>query len=344
MARKQQIQIIRGLKANLISLGALNLGELAFCTDTKEVYIGNGTSNYFVGRVLSGDFESRPNAGDSGRFYYVASGKTNVGYLYLDAGNEWVKANALTLSDLAGSLDNISDGANYVRIKATEASNGVINRLNDGTNIVTAAEARAHMNDVLKHRTINDGGSSNTDLWSAQKIKNEIELAKHNIEPQASVKDKDLLIPPTSTTLGDRYIVSLGAATGLWTGKNNQIVEWNGASWEFYMPQVGWTCYVDDEQKLYSWNGTAWVRTGGALQSITAGVGLTGGGQADTIILNIGQGPGIAVGADSISVTGYKGITVDSNGVSANIDGVSIMYDAANSNKLTIGTIDGGTF
>lgn len=344
MAKQQQIQIIRGLKANMTTHGAFNPGELAFCTDTKEVYIGDGLNNYFVGRALSGDFASRPNAGNSGRFYYVSSGTANAGYLYLDTGTTWIRANALALSDLTGSLDNITDGATYVRIKATEVTSGLINRLNNGSITVTVTEARKHIDDVTKHRVINDSSTSNTDLWSAQKIKNEIELAKHNIEPQASVKDKNLLTPPSSPVVGDRYIIASGTATGVWVSKNNQIVEWNGSSWDFYSPSPGWTCYVDDEQKIYSWNGTAWVRTGGALQTINAGNGLTGGGQADTVTINIGAGLGVTVNADDISVKAYKGITVDSNGVAANIDGVSIIYDSANGNRLTIGTVDGGTF
>lgn len=340
---QQTIQVIRGLKVNMATHGAFNPGELAFCTDTKEVFIGDGNSNYFVGRALSGDFASRPAAGNNGRFYYVSSGTSNLGYLYFDTGSAWIRINSLALSDLTGSLDNVANGATYVRIKATEATNGTINRLNDGINTVTAAEARTHINDVAKHRVINDSSTSNTDLWSAQKIKNEIELAKHNIEPQASVKDQNLTTPPTSPASGDRYIVP-ASATGTWLSKTNQIAEWNGAAWDFYIPQTGWTTYIDDEQKVYSWNGTSWVRTGGALQTITAGNGLTGGGQADTVTLNIGQGNGITVSADAIAVKAYKGITVDTNGVAANIDGVSIIYDSTNGNELTIGTVDGGTF
>lgn len=343
MPAQQQIQVIRGLKANMTTHGAFNPGELAFCTDTKEVYIGDGLNNYFVGRALSGDFASRPNPGNSGRFYYVSSGTTNAGYLYLDTGTAWIRANALALSDLTGSLDNIADGVTYVRIKATEVTSGLINRLNNGSITVTVTEARNHIDDVAKHRVINDSSTSNTDLWSAQKIKNEIELAKHNIEPQASVKDQHLITPPSTPVVGDRYIIPSGAA-GAWAGKTNQIAEWNGSSWDLYSPATGWTCYVDDEQKVYSWNGSAWVRTGGALQTITAGTGLTGGGQADSVTLNIGQGNGITVNADNIEVKAYKGIVVDANGVAANIDGVSIIYDSTNGNKLTIGTVDGGTF
>jgi hypothetical protein len=224
-----------------------------------------------------------------------------------------------------------------------DITSGHVNKISDGTNVKTAAEIKTHLDDGAKHRVINDAGTAITDLWSAQKIRNEIELAKHNIEPQSSVKDQNLTAPPASPLEGDRYIIP-AAATGVWAGKGSQIAEYQSAAWVYYPPAVGWTAYVDDEQKIYSWNGSAWVRTGGALQTITAGNGLTGGGQADSVTLNIGAGSGITVTAEAIAVTAGKGITVDANGVAANIDGSSIVYDAANGNKLTVASIDGGTF
>lgn len=336
----QTILIKRGNKSNL---PILKSGEFGFCTDTKEVYIGDGTANYFSGRAMSGTEAQRPNAGSLGRFYRITSG-TNVGYLYFDNGTAWERVNAQKLTDLTGTIDDISDGATYAKVLKTDITAGHINKVSDGTNTKTAAEIKVHIDDATKHRVINDSSTAITDLWSAQKIKNEIELAKHNIEPQASVKNQNSLTPPTSPVTGDRYIISTGTATGVWVGKNTQIAEWDGSTWQFYVPQTGWTAYVDDEQKIYSWNGAAWVRTGGALQTITAGNGLTGGGQADSVTLTIGQGNGIAVSTNNISVTGSKGITVDASGVSANIDAASIVYDSANGNKLTIGTIDGGTF
>ncbi|MBE3576869.1 MAG: DUF2793 domain-containing protein [Limnochordales bacterium] len=338
----QIIQIRRGTKAELVARGALAPGELGFCTDTKEVYIGDGTTNIFVGRVMSGTLASRPNASVPGRLYYVTSGD-QAGYLFLDDGTAWRRVNTQTLADLTGSLDNIADGSTYARVLKADITDGHVNKVSDGTNTKTAAEIASHINDPAIHRSINDNGTGPTDLWSAQKIKNEIELAKHNIEPQASVKNRTTTTPPTTPAVGDRYIVPAGA-TGAWNGHTNEIAEWNGAGWVFYTPQTGWTCYVDDEQKIYSWNGSAWVRTGGALQTIVAGAGLTGGGQADTVTLNVGAGDGIIVGDDSISVKAYKGITVDANGVAVNIDGVSIQYDPANGNRLMVAVVDGGTF
>lgn len=338
----QTIQIKRGTKAELSAFGALLAGEMGFCTDTKEVYVGDGTTNSMVGRALSGTEAARPAAAAMGRLYYVSSG-TNNGYLYADDGTAWRRINAQKVTDLTGTLDDISEGATYAKVLKANVTSGNVNKVSDGVNVKTAAEIKTHLDDPTKHRLINDAGLAITDLWSAQKIRNEIELAKHNIEPQASVKDKDLVTPPASPVLADRYMIPAGA-TGVWASQVNKIAEWNGTAWDLYTPQVGWTCYIDDEQKIFSWNGTAWVRTGGALQTITAGSGLTGGGQADTVTLSVGAGNGIAVAGAAVSAKAGKGVLVNATGIEANIDADSIVYDAANGNRLRVAVIDGGTF
>lgn len=342
MARKQLITLYQGLKANLAYAG-LQSGELAFCTDTKEIFVGDGNGGYsFVGRVLSGTEAARPNPGNQGRLYYVTSG-TNMGYIYFDNGSAWVRVNAQKLSEMVGTLDDITDGTNYAKVLKEDITNGHVNKVSDGTNTKTAAQIKAHIDDATMHRKINDSGEGATDLWSAQKIRNEIELAKRNIEPQASVKNRTTTTPPSSPAIGDRYIIP-SSATGAWSGKANQIAEYASSGWTYYTPEVGWTCYVDDEQKIYSWNGTAWVRTGGALQTINAGNGLTGGGQSDSVTLHVGAGNGISVSADAVSVKAGKGIVVNSNGVEANVDGETIVYDTSNGNKLKVAAVIGGTF
>ena len=338
MARKQLITLYQGLKANLVA-AALQSGEMAFCTDTKEVFIGDGAGNSFVGRALSGTEAARPNPGNQGRFYYVTSGN-NMGYLYYDSGSAWVKVNAQKLSEMSGTIDDVADGSTYAKILKADVTNGHVNKVSDGTNAKTAAEIKTHIDDAAKHRLINDNSEAVTSLWSAQKIRNEVELAKRNIEPQASVKNRTTTVPPSSPALGERYIIPSGA-TEAWSGKTNQIAEYS-TTWTYYTPEVGWTTYVDDEQKVYSWNGTDWVRTGGALQTINAGAGLTGGGQADTVTLNVGAGNGITVAADTVSAKAGKGIVINSSGIEASVDGITIAYDE--NNKLKVAAVSGGTF
>ena len=69
-------------------------------------------------------------------------------------------------------------------------------------------------------------------------------------EWQKSVKDKDLSAPPTSPSVGDRYIVA-SSATGDWSGHDDEIAQWNGSSWDFTEPLEGMFVFVEDEDELY---------------------------------------------------------------------------------------------
>lgn len=93
---------------------------------------------------------------------------------------------------------------------------------------------------------------------------------------QASVKDKDLTAPPGSPTEGDCYIVagSGGSASGAWISWEKRIVRFQDGQWASFLPGagsgIGWTCWVQDEQTLYTFDGTNWVnalrgKTGGGI-------------------------------------------------------------------------------
>lgn len=72
------------------------------------------------------------------------------------------------------------------------------------------------------------------------------------------VEDKDLTAPPGSPTLDDRYIVS-SVASGAWATKEDNIAQYNGATWEFTAPTEGIRTYVKDEDLVYSYNGSSWL-------------------------------------------------------------------------------------
>ena len=68
--------------------------------------------------------------------------------------------------------------------------------------------------------------------------------------------------------------------------------------------------------------------SGGVVNNVTAGAGLTGGGSAATVNLDVGEGNGIVVTDDAIAVKPNDGIIVDANGV--RVDGHNgIAVDAA---------------
>jgi hypothetical protein len=76
---------------------------------------------------------------------------------------------------------------------------------------------------------------------------------------QDPVLDKDLTAPPGGESIGDRYIVG-ASATGAWSGKDDDIAQYDGAGWFFKTPIDGTTVSVADEDEIYLYNGSAWVK------------------------------------------------------------------------------------
>ncbi len=93
------------------------------------------------------------------------------------------------------------------------------------------------------------------------------------------VIDKDLATPPGSPTEGDRYIVA-ASPTGAWTGKAKHIAYYFNGGWRFINPGEGLMVWVNDEDLLYVYTGTAWSSSiGGSLSLAMLGIN---GATADT--------------------------------------------------------------
>ena len=97
---------------------------------------------------------------------------------------------------------------------------------------------------------------------------------------QELILDKDLTDPPGGPAPNDRYIVA-SPATGAWVGKEDRIAQWNGASWDFILPTEGFTAWVADEDFWYTYNGSWAVEFVPRSRTLTAGAGLTGGGDLE---------------------------------------------------------------
>lgn len=97
-------------------------------------------------------------------------------------------------------------------------------------------------------------GEANWDTWMNANLLRLGRFAFH-----LSVKDRDLTTPPGSPVDGDTYIVA-AAPTGAWAGKAGQVAVWNaiGGEWVFGVPRVGWTAYLEDEQKLTVFKAGGW--------------------------------------------------------------------------------------
>lgn len=80
---------------------------------------------------------------------------------------------------------------------------------------------------------------------------------------QLSVKDRNLSTPPSAPSEGDRYLVGSNP-TGPWTGYAGAIAAWQDGAWALLSPRSGWLLWVEDEEVLLAWTGTAWsVASGG---------------------------------------------------------------------------------
>jgi len=98
------------------------------------------------------------------------------------------------------------------------------------------------------------GWSTGEDGWGDNMNTN---LKKLGALIHLAVKDKDLATPPGSPAEGDRYIVG-PAASGAWAGHEDDVAVRIGGSWEFYTPFEGVSAWVNDEDSLYTFTGTAW--------------------------------------------------------------------------------------
>lgn len=72
------------------------------------------------------------------------------------------------------------------------------------------------------------------------------------------VKDKDLATPPGSPADGDAYIVA-GSPTGAWTGWAKRIAFRFSTVWNSITPEEGFFAWVQDENLLYYYDGSAWA-------------------------------------------------------------------------------------
>lgn len=176
---------------------------------------------------------------------------------------------------------------------------------------------------------ISDTATATDKTWSSVKIRSEIDLAAATLGTQAEWQESALdrlAAPPGTPTAGDRYLI-IATATGVWAGKENQIAEWDGTAWGYVIPTVGTYISVDAETDgIYYFGGSTWTKK--FYEATTASTGL------------LKDGVDIQIDPDAAG----DGLAFSAGVLSADIDGVSIKYDAANGNRLYVDTIDCGTF
>lgn len=78
------------------------------------------------------------------------------------------------------------------------------------------------------------------------------------LEAQPAVLSRSLATPLLTTTLGDRYIIPVGAV-GAWANRTNQVAEWTTTGWTFLVPSVGMSAWVADERIALYFDGADWI-------------------------------------------------------------------------------------
>lgn len=108
-------------------------------------------------------------------------------------------------------------------------------------------------------------------------------------------KDKDLSAPPGSPASGDLYIVA-GSPTGAWSAQAGKLAYFDQL-WRFITPGEGMSLWVNDEDLIYTYNGSAWVAS-------TLGETNTAS--------NLGSGSGVYVSKSGVDLR-FKSLVAGSN-------------------------------
>lgn len=127
--------------------------------------------------------------------------------------------------------------------------------------------------------------------------KSYVDARMSGLDWQESVLDKDQANPPTSPAIGARYLLTALLLQNAWAGKKNFIASWNGAAWDFILPDEGTAVFVEDEKIAYLFTGGTWSPFL-ATPTVAAGQGLI----ATDATLSVGKGVGVIVDASNVSV------------------------------------------
>ena len=83
-------------------------------------------------------------------------------------------------------------------------------------------------------------------------------LLKLDAIVQLSVRSREVADPPAAPVDGEAWIVAAGG-TGEWSGHDGEVAVRQDGAWVFHVPGSGWVAWVEDERRLATHDGNAWV-------------------------------------------------------------------------------------
>ena len=206
------------------------------------------------------------------------------------------------------TLDDITAGSTNIHLTTTLKSNydaGYIHISNNGSDhSYIDQDITSGSTPTFDQLIINSTGTNNTSVVRYDQLMSVV----GGLDWQDSVKDNDLTSPPGGASEGDRYIVASGGS-GDWSGQDNNIAEYNGSGWDFTVPNEGFTCWIEDEDTNFTYNGTAWVEFGSTVSHNNT-TGLQGGTNSQYYHLNSAQHTEITTFFGSTDITGAQAETL----------------------------------
>ena len=226
------------------------------------------TSNVWSAQKIQDELDTKSDVGHThddryyqkSEFINQSAGATDAGKpVVLDADGN---IDASMINDADIDHNNIQNRGTYTHTQIDSHIDSTSN-----PHQVTLEQVRSQNNQVsgdidMAGNKVVALGSPTADTDAA--TKGYVDSLVQGLDWQDSVKDRDLTEPPATPSTGDRYLVASGA-TGDWTGHDNEIAEYNGSTWEFTAPNDGMAVWVEDEDILLVYNGSAWVRFGSTI-------------------------------------------------------------------------------
>lgn len=251
---------------------------------------GVGTTKIYI--VDSTGAETEIGAGGGG-------GATNLDGLTDVAIGTLANSDVLLYNSSNGQWENMQIGHANLTDGGTNTHAQIDSHIASTSNphSVTAAQAGAVPSTYLDTDTTL-AANSDSKVATQKAVKTYVDNMMEGKSWLDPVLDKDLSTPPVSPTSGDRYIIK-ATGTGAWSGHDNQIAEYNGATWDFVVPTTADTVVVDDEAASYTWNGTGWVlSTPATIYTAGDGVDVTG----TVISVNYKANDGLTISATELTI------------------------------------------